>query len=445
LSRFAILGVELRAVDIIRKKRDGARLSREEIQYFISGSVAGEIPDYQATALLMAVFLKGMDSLETSHLTLAMRDSGDVVEFQLPSIPVDKHSTGGVGDKTSISLAPLAAACGAFVPMVSGRGLGHTGGTLDKLESIPGFTVGLPLDEFKRITQEIGTCLIGQTKNMCPADRKFYSLRDVTGTVECIPLIVSSILSKKSAEGIGALVMDVKSGSGAFMKNDDEATELAMALRDTGRQFGLKISAIVTGMDEPLGQAVGNALEVAEAIDFLKGTGPADYRRLTYALASEMLVLSGVCKDHVQAQSLAENKVEDGSALEKLKEIIKAHGGQPDVVDDYSIMGRAKDTHSYRAARSGFLNRMDTYRIGVAAMKLGAGRERAEDDIDHAVGFLFKKSLGDAMESGEEIVEIHFNDSGKLANALSELDQAFTIESDKEPQGDLIRKVISSD
>ncbi len=432
----------MRAVDIIRKKRDGAALSEQEIRFFIEGSVSGSIPDYQATALLMAVFLKGMDPVETSHMTVAMRDSGDVVRFDLPSLPVDKHSTGGVGDKVSISLAPLVAACGAYVPMIAGRGLGHTGGTLDKLEAIPGFNVTMGLDDFKRITEKIGTCIIGQTRSICPADRKYYALRDVTGTVECIPLIVSSILSKKSAEGVGALVMDVKSGNGAFMKNDEDALQLATALRDTGRQLGLNVSALVTGMDQPLGEAVGNALETAEAIDFLKGAGPEDYRQLTYALAVEMLVHSGVCKKRDEALALCRRKTADGSALEKLRVMIEAQGGDGRVVDDYSIMGQAGSIHSLRASRSGYITKTNTYEIGVAAMMLGAGRERAEDLIDHAVGFLFRKKPGDEVARGEEIVAIHYNDSAKLDRALRVLEKAVVIDEEPEPVGELIRKAI---
>jgi len=435
----------LRAADIIRAKRDGLELSPDQIRWFVEGATSGVVEDYQAAAFLMAVFFRGMTPVETSAMTGAMRDSGRVVRFDLSSIPVDKHSTGGVGDKVSISLAPLVAACGAAVPMVSGRGLGHTGGTLDKLEAIPGFNVNLSLDRFRELTEKIGACLIGQTEEFCPADRLFYSLRDVTSTVESLPLIVSSILSKKTAEGIGGLVMDVKTGSGAFMKTPEASRELARALCDTGRELGLRVHALVTDMNQPLGRAVGNALETAEAVDFLKGESESRYREITFVLASHMLVLSGVCGDLGEARTRAEKAVADGTALDKCREIIETQGGDPGVIRDAGLLPTAKTIVPFAAPRSGFLDAVDTMKSGQASMALGGGRERAADEIDPAVGFIIEKKLGEEVREGEPLLLIHANDERKLSVAEKILEGAFTIGPERREPAPLIRETLTSD
>jgi pyrimidine-nucleoside phosphorylase len=435
----------MRAVDVISKKRDRKELSPSEIEWFVAQAAKGLIEPYQVTAWLMSVYLNGMTTAETSALTRAMRDSGRALRFSLPSIPVDKHSTGGVGDKVSISLAPLVAACGAFNPMIAGRGLGHTGGTLDKLEAIPGFNVHLPLDAFTKLVGEIGCAIIGQTAEICPADKQFYSLRDVTGTVESLPLIVSSILSKKCAEGIGALVMDVKAGSGAFMKSDTDAIALATALVRTGQSMGLRVLAFVTDMNQPLGRTVGNALETAEAIDFLKGESESRYAELTYLLAAHMLVLSGVCTNHAEAHEAAEKAVRDGRALEKCRVMIEKQGGDPRVVDDSSVMAKASRVEPYLAKSDGFIGAMDTMRIGIAAMVLGAGREKASDVIDPAAGFVMRKAPGDPVRMGEPILDIHCNRIEKMETAARVLDEAITIAETPGPIPALVRKVIASE
>ena len=419
----------MRAYDIIRKKRDGVALSDEEIRAFLAGYTDGSIPDYQAAALAMAVFFRGLDPRELATWTDAMLHSGDVIDLSdLPGRKVDKHSTGGVGDKVSLCLAPIVAACGVKVPMVSGRGLGHTGGTLDKLEAIPGFTVDLPLARFREIVADVGLCLIGQTERLAPADRKLYALRDVTATVESIPLIASSILSKKLAEGIDALVLDVKVGRGAFMKTEDDARILARTMVDIGTRVGKQVVALLTDMSQPLGLAVGNALEVVEALEVLRGGGPADLVEITLALAAEMLVLGGVADDLDAGRARALEAIADGSALERMRRLVAAQGGDPSVIDDPGILPTARLTEPVKAAQDGGVAAIDAEAVGLAAMRLGAGRARKEDDVDPAVGVMLAKKVGDRVRAGEILAVLHVNDETHLAAASREVAAAFTLD-----------------
>src|SRR5947208_806844 len=367
----------MRAVDIIASKRDGRALSLEEIRYFVDGVTAGTLPDYQASALLMAVVLRGRTAEDTAWLTDAMDHSGVRVDLgDIPGVKVDKHSTGGVGDKTSLILAPLAAACGLLVPMMSGRGLGHTGGTLDKLEAIPGFRVSLSLDEMKTALREVGCAMIGQTAQIAPADKKLYALRDVTATVESIPLISASIMSKKIAEGIDALVLDVKTGSGAFMKTEADSRRLAESLVSIGNASGVRTQAVITAMDQPLGRAVGNALEVVECLEVLKGGGPRDLIDVSIELTARMLVAGGVAANRAAGERLARESIASGAGLERFRRIIEQQGGEPRVVDDYDRLPKAPARQIVTAARSGYVSRLDAELIGRASVSLGAGRDR---------------------------------------------------------------------
>ena len=432
----------LRAVDIIRKKRDGGALSPEEIAFFVDGYTAGRVADYQASALAMAIFFRGMTAEETVSLTRSMMRTGEVLDLSgLPGPKVDKHSTGGVGDKTSLVLAPLAAACGVFVPMISGRGLGHTGGTLDKLEAIPGFRVGLSLDEFRAVLRRTGMALIGQTPQIAPADRKLYALRDVTGTVESRPLIAASIMSKKMAEGIDALVLDVKTGDGAFMKTFEDSRALAQAMVDIGRGMGKKIVALITGMDEPLGHAVGNSLEVAECIETLKGRGPRDLEELSVELAAWMLHLpEGEPLDAARArirQALA-----SGEGLRKFREVIELQGGDPAVCEDAGRLPRASRTVDVGAEAKGHVTGIGCAAIGHAAMVLGAGRETLDSAIDPAVGLVLHKKVGDAVSAGEAFLTLHVNDGRRLDDAVALVRSAFRIGSEAPPPTNLVRLVI---
>ena len=394
----------------------------------MAGVTDGSLPDYQAAALLMAIVLRGMTAEETAFLTDAMVRSGVRVDYPgLSRVAVDKHSTGGVGDKTSLILAPLAAACGAPVPMMSGRGLGHTGGTLDKLESIPGFRTGLSLEELRRAVQTIGCALIGQTSEVAPADRKLYALRDVTGTVESIPLITASIMSKKIAEGIGGLVLDVKYGHGAFMKTEDDARALARSLVDTGELAGVRTEALLTRMDAPLGRAVGNALEVVESIDTLKGNGPADLEALSVEFAARMLVLSGIEPGVEAATARVRTALTSGAGLEKLREIIANQGGDPRVIDDARRLPAAPDKDVYLAGRDGVVAHMRAESVGRAAVGLGAGRDRLDAAVDHAVGFIIVAPVGTRVKAGDPIVEIHHRHGHGLADARRLLDGAIDV------------------
>jgi len=418
----------MRAVDIIIKKRDGGALSHEEISFFVSGVTDGTWPEYQASSLLMAIVLRGMTPQETAWLTDAMVKSGIRVDLsRIPGVKVDKHSTGGVGDKTSLILAPVVAACGLPVPMMSGRGLGHTGGTLDKLEAIPGFSVRLSLDEMLRALETTGCAMIGQTEQIAPADKKLYALRDVTGTIESIPLISASIMSKKIAEGIDALVLDVKTGSGAFMKTEADSRRLAESLVAIGNASGVKTQAIITDMDAPLGRAVGNALEVIECIDAMRGHGPADLMEVTMALTVPLLILGRVATGPADATRLAEQAIASGAALDRFRRIIEVQGGDPRVVDDVSRLPHVDQHHELKAARSGYLTRMDAELVGRASVALGAGRDRVEDSVDPAVGLMVKAKPGDRITAGDALIDVIYRDRGRLDRALELMTQAIVI------------------
>jgi pyrimidine-nucleoside phosphorylase len=413
---------------VIARKRDGAELSREEIDAFVRGATDGSWADYQLSALLMAVFLKGMSPGETAALTDAMMRSGVVADLSAIKMPkADKHSTGGVGDKVSIHLAPMVAACGVAVPMISGRGLGHTGGTVDKLESIPGFRMGLSIAQYSAEVARIGLSLICQTSELAPADRKLYALRDVTATVECIPLICASILSKKLAEGIDVLVLDVKYGSGAFMKDKTRARELAVALTSVAKAMGKPARAVMTAMDEPLGHAVGNALEVAESIECLRGSGARDLMEVTYALGAQMLVLAGAAKDVPAATARLEASVSSGAALAKFRELLEAQGGDPRVVDDPARLPQARTRRPLASTATGFVARVDAMGVALAALRLGAGRAKAEDRVDHAVGLTCLVKVGDRVSAGDPLCVVHSNDERAHAEAQEMLESAIVV------------------
>ena len=413
----------MRAVDLIRKKRDGGSLSAAEIRFLVDGIATGAVPDYQWAAFLMAVVWRGMERAETATLVEAMLHSGTVLDLDdIPGPKVDKHSTGGVGDKTSIVLAPIVAACGVTVPMVSGRGLGHTGGTLDKLESIPGFRVDIDLTAYRRIARECGLVLAGQTAEIAPADRVLYALRDATATVESIPLITASILSKKLAEGIDALVLDVKCGDGAFMKREEDARALAASMTSIGRALGKPVQALLTRMDEPLGRTVGNALEVKESIACLRGEGPADLMEVTLELAAEMLVVGGAAADITAARNRCRSAIADGSALDRLRRVIAAQGGEPRVCDDPDgVLPQARAVTPFLADRAGFVTRLAAWPVGQASMLLGAGRETVTSPIDPAAGIVLVRSSGDAVASGDVIAELH-HDPARAASVPAALD-----------------------
>jgi len=406
--------------DIIIKKRDGGALTKEEIEFFARGVASGQFADYQASALLMAIFWRGMTPQETAWLTDAMMRSGEVIDLtDIPGAKVDKHSTGGVGDKVSLILAPLAAACGLKVPMMSGRGLGHTGGTLDKLEAIPGFRVMLTVPEFRAILAKVGAAMIGQTPQVVPTDRKLYSLRDVTGTVECIPLICASIMSKKLAEGIDSLVLDIKFGKGAFMKTKERAIELARAMVAIGAVSGKPVRALLTSMSQPLGRAAGHTTEVIESIECLKGRGPVDLMEVTYALTGHMLILGGIAKDEAEARRKMKSAIADGSALSKFREMCIAQGGDPRVVDDYTILPTAKKLLAVRAPADakGFVSEVDALKCGHAIMALGGGRAAVTDKVDHAVGIADLIKIGEPVAPGTLLCTLHVNDDAKGARA----------------------------
>jgi len=407
-----------RAVDVIRKKRDGLELSREEIEALVHGYTNDEIPDYQLSAWLMAVVLRGMTRAETAALTDAMLRSGEVLDLSsLPQRKVDKHSTGGVGDKTSLVLAPLVAAAGVAVPMISGRGLGHTGGTLDKLESIPGFNVNLSVAEFRRVLETCGCAMIGQTAEIAPADRKLYALRDVTGTVESPYLICASIMSKKLAEGIDALLLDVKTGSGAFMKSEKDAAFLAELMVETGERMGKRTVALITGMDQPLGIMIGNALEVVEVLDVLRGLGPADLRELCIELGGWMLHMGGVSKSLAEGKHRSAELIASGKALEKFRQMIELQGGDFRVVDNTQRLPQSRHTMDVASSRAGYLASMQCEQIGTACVILGGGRGRKEDSIDPAVGIILHKKVGDRVAVGEPIATIHYNSQAQAEQA----------------------------
>ncbi len=408
----------MRAVDIIIKKRDKGELSREEIEFFIRGFVRDQITDYQASAWLMAVLLNGMSARETTDLTLAMVHSGNVLDLTgVVPIAIDKHSSGGVGDKTSLTVLPIVAACGLPVGKMSGRGLGFSGGTLDKMESIPGFRVNLNTDEFKRQLKETGIVLTGQSMDLAPADGKLYALRDVTGTVPSIPLIASSIMSKKIAGGAQAMVLDVKVGQGAFMETLDKARELAGLMMQIGDLAGRKVVCLLSDMNQPLGHAVGNALEVKEAIDALAGGGPPDFREHCLHVSSHMLSLGGRARDLQEGRRMAESAVADGSAMEKFRVLVAAQGGDVSYVDNPKKLPLAKLVDTVESPRSAWLKQVGARPIGEASVALGAGRAAKSDAIDHAVGFVILHKVGDHVEKGEPLFTVHANDANKAVEA----------------------------
>ena len=434
----------IRAVDVITKKRDGQELSPAEIESFIAAYTNGDIPDYQASAWLMAVVLRGMSRTETAALTDAMLHSGDVLDLSdFSAAKVDKHSTGGVGDKTSLVLAPLAAAGGLIVPMISGRGLGHTGGTLDKLEAIPGFNVNLSIAEFRRVLNSCGCAMIGQTAEIAPADRKLYALRDVTGTVESSYLICASIMSKKLAEGIDALVLDVKTGSGAFMKNEKDAVFLAELMVETGELVGKKMVALITDMNQPLGTHVGNSLEVIEVLDVLRGGGPEDLRELCRELAGWMFYLGDIESTPELGKMKAEKLIRSGDALDTFRKMVKLQGGDERVLDDPSLLPRAKHTRQISSPKNGFISEIDCQAVGIASVILGGGRAKKEDSVDPSVGIILHRKLGDPVSAGEPLCTIHYNSETQANEAAALLQKSFRIAeaapSDKKP---LIHRVI---
>jgi pyrimidine-nucleoside phosphorylase len=413
---------------LIERKRDGGVLRGEEIRWIIAEYTIGNLPDYHMAAMLMAVFKEGLDGTELAVWTDAMLHSGEVLDLSHIDAPkVDKHSTGGVGDKVSIPLAPMVAACGAAVPMMSGRGLGHTGGTVDKLESIPGFRTSLSPSEFVSVVEQTGLVLAGQSGSLAPADGAIYALRDATGSVPSIPLIASSIMSKKLAVGLGGLVLDVKVGRGAFMKDLDRARLLAETMVGIGKAQGTPVVAVLTDMNQPLGRMVGNANEIAESIDVLRGGGPRDLVEVVYRLGEEMLMLAGIESQRGDARQRLERAVRTGAAFEKLEQVTIAQGGDPAVLHDPSLLPQAENEHVVRAPRAGYVARIDAFDIGSAALRLGAGRERKDDDIDPAVGIAVEVKTGDEVTAGQAVARIFWNDEGKLADSLPMIEGAFEI------------------
>lgn len=435
----------MRAVDVIMKKRSGEALSDDEIRFVIEGYVQGEIPDYQISALLMAIFFRGMTSEETAELTNVMLNSGDRMDLSGIQGPfVDKHSTGGVGDKISLPLAPMVAACGVKVPMMSGRALGHTGGTLDKLESIPGYFTNLDLAAFRRGLSEDGFAMTGQTARVVPADKKLYALRDVTGTVESIPLITASILSKKVAEGAEGLVFDVKCGSGAFMKTFDDAKALAGSLVATGRAMGKRVVAVLSDMSQPLGYKVGNFLEIEETIDCLEGKGPKDVMELTYRLGSWMLVLGGMAKDRDEGRQRCEEAIETGKALELFYRNVARQGGEVDELHARRGSWRSEFSYILRAEQNGFIESIDALKIGLAGVYLGVGRNRTDDHVSPTAGFIFGKKRGDRVEKGECIATAYGKDATSLESAMSLASSAILVSNSAPSASPLILEEITA-
>lgn len=433
----------MRMYDIIQHKRDNKELSCEEIQFFVEKYTAGNIPDYQAAALAMAIFFNGMTPEETAELTLAMAHSGDVMDLSpIKGVKVDKHSTGGVGDKTSLVLGPMVAALGVPVAKMSGRGLGHTGGTIDKLESFPGFQTGIPEQEFFDNVNRIGIAIAGQTGNLAPADKKLYALRDVTATVESIPLIASSIMSKKIAAGADVIVLDVKVGSGAFMKDEESAVKLADTMVRIGDAVGKKTMAVVSDMDEPLGFAIGNALEVKEAIDTLAGNGPQDLYELCLELGSHMVAGAGKAQNCAEAKEMLAGTIKDGSALKKLAELVEAQGGNPEAVYDTELLPKASIEYEYRADTEGYVSRIVCDIVGTSAMVLGGGRENKDSVIDLSVGIVLEAKKGAYVHKGDVLARFYANDENKLSDAVKRFADAYVIEDTRPAESCLIKKVI---
>jgi len=432
-----------RAVDLIRKKRDGRELTREEINALIRGVTENSIPDYQVAAWLMAALIRGLNKAETAALTEAMLHSGEVLDHSALGVrTVDKHSTGGVGDKTSLALAPIVAAGGLAVPMISGRGLGHTGGTLDKLEAIPGFNVKMPVTRFREVLADVGCAMIGQTAEIAPADRKLYALRDVTGTVESPYLICASIMSKKLAEGIDALVLDVKTGSGAFMKHEKDAVFLAELMVETGERMGKRVVALITDMDQPLGLKVGNALEVEEIVELLLGGGPEDLRRLTVELAGWMFCLGDRTRSVEEGKDLAEKLIRSGEALNKFYSMVEEQGGDANSVRDVKKLPKAANTEDVAANRDGFVTAIACEQVGTACVILGGGRERQEDEVDPAVGLVLHKKVGDAVKKGDRLATVHFNSDVLGQRAKGLIEESYEIGEAAPAKRPLVHRVI---
>ena len=433
----------MRMYDLIMKKRNGGKLSGEEIKYMVEGFTAGEIPDYQMAAMMMAVYFTGMDGEETLHLTMAMAHSGDMLDLSgIQGVKVDKHSTGGVGDKTSLALAPMVAACGIKVAKMSGRGLGHTGGTIDKLESFPGFTTGISEKTFMENVNRIGIAIMGQTADLAPADKKLYALRDVTATVDNMSLIASSIMSKKLASGADAIVLDVKTGSGAFMKAERDARALAEEMVKLGKNAGRKTAAVISDMDEPLGYAVGNALEVKEAIDTLRGEGPEDFVKLCLTLGSRMVVAGGMAESAAEAEEKLRQVIADGSALHKLAEFVEAQGGDREAVYHTELLPQAAYREEISSPQAGYVERIVCDEIGVCSLMLGGGRETKESPIDLSVGLLLRKKVGDYVEKGEALAVIHGNDREKMKAAAKRFTDSYAFSPEPVAKRPLIKAVI---
>ena len=434
----------MRTVDLILRKRGGDELSVDEIRFLLDGYTTGEIPDYQISAFLMATFYSGMTDRELSSFTDVMMSSGEVLDLSdIPGVKVDKHSTGGVGDKTSLICAPIAAAAGVIVPMISGRGLGHTGGTLDKLESIPGFRTDITLDQFRAQLAELGLAFIGQSEEIAPTDKRLYALRDVTGTVESIPLIASSIMSKKIAEGIDALVLDVKVGHGAFMKKQVEARRLAQAMVGIGRRLDKKVVALITDMNQPLGYAVGNALEVMEVSQTLQKAGPADLTRLSLELAARMIHLGKITPTLDDARKMAEDKLMDGSAYRKFKDVVEAQGGNSQALDRFDLLPNATGMREILSPRTGYVSAIMAEDIGRASSMIGAGRARKEDVIDPAVGVILEVKAGEKVDAGSVLCRIYYTGEENLDEAAELVEDAFRISGTKPDQRELILEVVS--
>jgi pyrimidine-nucleoside phosphorylase/thymidine phosphorylase len=428
---------------LIHRKRDGEELAPEEIEFLIGGYTSGEIPDYQMSAFLMAVFFSGMSDREVSRLTECMLRSGDTVDLSsVPGVKVDKHSTGGVGDKTSFIVAPLAAAAGVVVPMMSGRALGHTGGTLDKLESIPGFRTDLTAEEFTAQLAQHGLAFIGQTDRLAPADRKLYALRDVTGTVESIPLISSSIMSKKLAEGVDALVLDVKVGNGAFMKKQVDARRLAQTMVGIGRRLDKKVQALITDMNQPLGYAIGNALEIMEASQTLQNAGPADLTKLCLELAARMIFLGKKAATLEEARLTAEKHLVDGSAYLKLKQVVAAQGGNPQALDKFELLPNATGMREITSPRAGYVSTIYAEDIGVASNMIGAGRDKKEDAIDPAVGIILEVKVGEKVDAGSILCRLYYTKEDHVDEAANRVEDAFRISAQKPSERELILEVV---
>lgn len=431
----------MNTLDIITKKRNGEELSFDEIAFLVNGYTEGSIPDYQMSAFLMAVYFRGMNHDETVALTQIMRDSGDVIDLgPIDGIKVDKHSTGGVGDKTTLIVAPIAAACGVPIAKMSGRGLGFTGGTVDKLESIPGYRTSLDKDEFMRQVNETGIAVIGQTGHIAPADKKIYALRDVTATVENLSLITSSIMSKKLAAGSDAIVLDVKCGSGAFMKNEKDAGELASLMVEIGKANGKRTVAVITDMNQPLGNAVGNSLEVIEAIETLKGNGPDDITKLSIKLAAVMIYAGGKTGSIEEGEVKAADAIKNGAALAKLRNLIGAQGGCVNVIDDYSVMPSTSNHYNVYASSDGYIKSMDAMRIGVASQHTGAGRATKEDTIDLGAGIYLNKKTGDFVKKGDIIAQVH-TDKDNYSDIIAEIEDAICVTNDRNDSPELIKRI----